>query len=37
MGLDLIMEEIGGALLALLAGGMVIYMMAQLMNYVSGF
>lgn len=36
MGLDLIMEEIGGALLVMLSGGMVISMLAILMNYVSG-
>lgn len=37
MGLDLIMEEMGGALLVLLAGGATIAMLATLMNYVSGF
>ena len=36
MGLDLIIDEIGGALLVILSGGLVISMLGQLMNYVSG-
>lgn len=37
MGLDIIMEEVGGALLGLLAGGMAISMLALLMQYATGF
>ena len=37
MGLNMILDEIGGALLGLLAGGMAISMLALLMNYASSF
>lgn len=35
MGFELIAEELGGALLGLLAGGAVIAMAAALLNYIS--
>ena len=37
MGLDLIIDEIGGALLGLLAGGFTIAMLILLLDYAAGF
>ena len=37
MGLDLLIDEMGGALLSICSGGLGIAMLALLLNYVCGF